>query len=507
MSISIYISHISESRDLITKLLQEEFALNSALASKLAKDIEPHFQNLKDSIYLLAESSYVDKVYRDSYYHYYSSKLNQNKRDCIRISLFDGKIESQEFEDAEQISSLADKYRGFLIIRPTIPYIIGRSIISPNALKENSFMSCLTKVNATANCIKMHVEGFPHSSQDTETISCAETTIWAVMEYFSTKYQDYKPVLPSKIISILSKMSNQRQVPSKGLTIEQISFALKEFGFGTRIYSKSEYGNDFERLLGYYVESGIPLILGIDNYPTGCIGHAIICIGHEIVDTDKIDALLPTTYSDVNLKTVALARNITMYDWADTKKRFVFIDDNCPIYQKAYLSGPTFHYPSSDWHSCEIKHFITPLYPKIYLEAYEARNFIYSLLFMGPKPIPDNSELLVRLFLSSSRSYKNELSLNSSFVNIELKKMILENPMPKFIWVAELSRKDLMKLELANGLVLLDATEPNIFHLKPLIIGAFNDLVIKFEESTRRLEQNVLPLHPFKIYNNNLKQS
>jgi hypothetical protein len=507
MSISIYISPIAESSDLIILLLQQEFGLNPTLATQLAQDIDPHFKNLKDSIYLLAETSYVDKVYRDSYYNYYSSKLNQNKRDCLRISIFDGEINSRMFEDTSMVDSLKNKYCGFLVIRPTIPYIIGRSIISPKALKDNSFISCLTKVHATANCIKLQIEGFPHSSQDTETISCAETTIWAIMEYFSSKYQEYKPVLPSKIIATLSKMTNQRQVPSKGLTIQQISYALKEFGFGTRIYSKAEYNEDFEKLLSYYVESGIPLILGIDNYPTGVIGHAIVCIGHEVVMSGHIDALKPTTFTEVSLQREALNRRITVYDWADTSKKFIFIDDNCPIYQKAYLDSPTAHYPTPDWHSCEVKHFITPLYPKIYLEAYEARNFIYSLLLIGPAPIHDNSEMLIRLFLTSSRSFKNELSLNSSFIDIGLKKIILESPMPKFIWVAELSSKDLIKGKLANGLVILDATEPNITQLNPLIIGAYNDMVIKFEESSRRLEKNVLPLHPFSIYNNNLKPS
>lgn len=51
--------------------------------------------------------------------------------------------------------------------------------------------------------VKLFIEGFPHSSQDSETITCAETTIWAAMEYFGTRYSDYKPVLPSTIIKTM----------------------------------------------------------------------------------------------------------------------------------------------------------------------------------------------------------------------------------------------------------------------------------------------------------------
>ena len=97
--------------------------------------------------------------------------------------------------------------------------------------------------------MKFEVKGFPHSSQDAETISCAETTLWALMEYFGNKYPEYRPVLPSDIIKTLKQVSSERQVPSKGLNIQQMSFALKEYGFGTRIYSRHQYGSSFENLL------------------------------------------------------------------------------------------------------------------------------------------------------------------------------------------------------------------------------------------------------------------
>lgn len=505
MSISIYILPVRKVEELVIKLLMEEYGVAAPYALQLVEKVKVHFNNLKDTIYILAETSYVDKVYRDSYYHYYSSKLKQNKRDCVRISLFDGEITSEDFENPDSLPALKERYRGFIVMRPTIPYIIGRSMISPKAVKGGSFVCCTTKLDVTANGLKMQAEGFPHSSQDTETMSCAETTIWAIMEYFSSKYQEYKPVLPSKIIETLGKMSNQRQIPSRGLTIEQISYALKEFGFGPRIYSKAEYKENFEMLLNDYIESGIPLILGIDNNPRGNIGHAIIGIGHEKVTDNCIETLMPTKIKDPKLANIIKAKNLTIFDWADVYKKLVLIDDNCPIYQRAELHKPTKHYADTAWHTCRIKHFIAPLYPKIHLEAFEARNFIYSLLLIGSLQIPDNSELFIRIFLTSSRSYKNELSLNQSFTSIDLKTLILETQMPKFIWIAELSTKVLIKQGLAFGIVILDATEANIAYLKPLLIGADGRIVIKPEDITQKLKKILLPLHPFKIYSNNLK--
>jgi hypothetical protein len=138
------------------------------------------------------------------------------------------------------------------------------------------------------------------------------------------------------------------------------------------------------------------------------------------------------------------------------------------------------------------------------LEAFEAKNFIKRFLITGPEPLLDNSEILLRFFLASSRSFKDGLCKNTSFQS-DLKDIILETAMPKFIWVAELSTKNLIKQKKANGLIILDATEANIYFNKPLVIAAYQGKVINFEESTGKLENNVLALQDFTIFEKNLK--
>jgi len=503
VSITTYIAPISDGVELVKKLLISEFEITDKMSEDLAgRNIKQHFDKLLDTCYLVAETSYVDKVYRDSYYHYYASKLGQYKRDSIRLSIFDGEIKETDFRQASKIKELQEKYRGFIILRPTEPFVIGRSLISPKALKSNTFLCCSTKIQTSAYGVKFEVEGFPHSSQDTETISCAETTLWAVMEYFGNKYAEYKPILPSKIIETLNKVTSERQLPSKGLNIQQMSFALREFGFGTRIYARDDYNNDFEKLISTYVESGIPLILGIDDRhtdPPGNIGHAILCVGHEKISNAQIDALPANEITNAKLRQAIINKRLSVYDLDGAKKEFVFIDDNFPAYQKSMLGTP-----SSLWNNCTIKHFIVPLYHKIYLEAYEAKNFVLKFLIQGAEPFADNSEVLIKHFLTSSRSFKDGISLNDSFQE-DVKDMIIETPMPKFIWVTEISDKNLMKTGQANGIVILDATEANIHSNYPLIFAAYQGKQITFEEPTRKLKMNILPLRPFNIYTHNLR--
>lgn len=505
MSISSYIANKSDAEALIKVILGDEYNIDEDSALNIyQKHISRYLEILNDSIYFFAETKYVDKVYRDSYYCYFSSKFNNYKRDCIRLSLFEGIIQDTDFYDPEKYEYLKERYRGYYVLRPTFPYIIGRSVISPLALTDSSMKICIADYSATAGGLKFSVKGYPHSSQDSESISCAETTIWALMEYFGTKYSYYRPVLPSKIIETLNKVTFERQIPSKGLAAHQISYALKEFGFGTRLYSKAQYDDVFEALLSCYIESGIPVVVLVENRPVGNIGHALLAIGHESIDPASIDNIKEYLVNSQTLNGKIASNNISIYDYDSVDKQFVFIDDNMPVYQKASLSFPTSHY-GGEWCSCKITNFIVPLYPKIYLEAFEAKNYVIKFLLTGPQPLHNGAEVVLRVFLASSRSYKHVLARNKLFSG-DIKTLLLETEMPKFIWVAEISNKSLIKNGMAHGLLIIDATEPNITHdVNSLIMAAYDGNVLVLEKRTGILTSNQLSLEPFTIYEHNLK--
>ena len=86
---------------------------------------------------------------------------------------------------------------------------------------------------------------------------------------------DYKPVLPSKIIQTLNKVSSERQIPSKVEYSGTNVFALKRIWFWNKnIYSRQQYNKWIWRnLLSCYIESGIPIIIAMENSTHGSIGH------------------------------------------------------------------------------------------------------------------------------------------------------------------------------------------------------------------------------------------
>lgn len=504
----VYLTTIKESDFAFDTILETEFKLSASIAKEVNSSVlRPHLKRLRDDISLVVETHYIDKVYRDSYYEYYSSKLGRYKRNCIKVSLFEGPLKAEHFKDGSALEDLQEKYLGFFVLRPTYPDIMGRSVVSPKALRTSNIEICAAQFSVTAYAIRFKAIGFPYASQDGESITCAETTIWSLMEYFGHKYPDYRPVLPSKIHNILNSVSYERLLPSSGLDVNQMSYALRELGFGTHIYARRAYGAAFEMLLSVYIESGIPLVIAVDNRfkvpASDYIGHALLCIGRVPTAPQMIDGLSPLDNPKFEAETKN--RNIKIFDFSAIKHEYVFIDDNCPAYQTALLESPAAHYDTENWRACEISHFIVPLYKRIYFEAYKMKNFVLGFLLKGPVPIRRDSEMTIRSFLASTRSYKHYIATTPG-IPPAMKDVLTEEKMPKFLWVTELSSKDLLKQGKATGLILLDPTEPNVFDFNPLITAFYEGFFVKYSTKDRNLEKFDLPLSPFVMYQHNLKR-
>ncbi|WP_203257437.1 hypothetical protein [Hyunsoonleella ulvae] len=484
------IKKITDVSSFLNDIFKDVYNLSLVQIARSLSVFNNYISHFRNDIFGLIEFPYVDKVYRDSYYHYYASKNQEYKRDCIRVSFFDRELKISDFRDPERYDDINNSYLGFVVIRPTFPHIMGRSIVSPKAIITNNFKICSVLTSTTANGLKLSVSGFPHSSQNTETIACAETTIWSVMEYFGIRYPEYTPTLPSKIGAILSQHSFERLLPSKGLRADQISYALRELGFGVKLYHREVYGKDlFLILLRMYIESGIPVISAIQS---NTIGHAQCIIGRARFTDNDVDELNNSE---------EIGKGVSLLDIEKMNLEYVFIDDNYPPYQITQLENPGGFYSDEGFKECEITSFIVPLYSKIYLDADAARAYVKSLIkqYIHNLDLLKDEEVILKVFLASSRSYKDYVSLNSLIDSLP-KELILRVPMPKFVWVAELSNRDLIKNNLINGLLIVDATETKHHGLIAGFIGNYY-----FSENLNEIVQINVPLQPFKNYSNNLR--
>ena len=480
----------------IVEGMKNQFGWDGITADSITKELEnKYFSVLVPNLAVVVEYPYVDKVFRNSYYRYYSGKAKQVSRDCIRLSFF---IDTDPtIVGCSMIHEIWEhQYRGFMVLRPTELNIVGRNAISPDIYIENNFMICKTEIPASVNGLKVKVEAFPASSQDTETMVCAETAVWATMEYFGNRYAEYSPVRPSHIIKLLKNQISSRQLPSSGLTSEQICYLFKNMNFQPVLRPVDDNTRDYG-MISSFIESGIPVVLSItnfvdDSYPVNDrIAHAILCIGHERVTEQSVNDV--KSVDDNGLKFV---------DFDNIKKKYVYIDDNFPAYRMDYLETPANSYPNQKWKDCRIRFASYPLYEKILLMPYSvkymATNFLHFI-----RGINDGREITLRTFLASSRSYKDNVCRNN--MPEKIKEMILNLYLPKFIWVVELSSREGILANYSDGILIFDSTEPKLTNLTPLELMCYNgQAVYKDEKKNLQYAINV-PNERFNSYQKNLR--
>lgn len=443
------------------------------------------FKELRPELRMIVETDYVDKVYRDSYYSYFSTKLKDYGRNCLRVSFFEPVFNTKEefFKLTEEQAQVA--YRGFLVIRP-LAKCIGRNAIDTRAKQGLAQTIEIRKADIPATClgVKLRAHAFPHASQDEEYMTCAETTVWSMMEYYGNKYSIHQPVLPTDILSTIKSTSFKRQVPSTGLRLEQISLALQRQGFGCMVYEKSN--PRFQELFTCYLESGLPLAVVVE----GKWGkHAVVCVGRPPINRNN---MIGKTSKGISVDYVFWNRN---------EELFVFNDDNRPCYQIDAFNSPTPYFTGGS----VISHFIVPLYKKIYLPAEQAidkSNFLVENDFKAP------TGSYVRTYLTSSRTYREYVRFNNDIPDA-MKEAYLTISLPKFIWVTEVTYSDNDFINnKVNGLILLDATgmtnEMDVY--SSLIMKQSGGILTIFDQNNRLFKNYRLSALPmaFESFSGNL---
>lgn len=313
--------------------------------------------------------------------------------------------------------------------------------------------------------MRLQINAFPFSMQDGETTTCAEITILNLMDYFSRKYPEYKSILPSEIAQITEKSGYERKLPTRGLGYSVITKVFSEIGFSPRLYTIDSIADmsQFKRLMHYYIESGLPVAMGvkIDEKTR----HAIVCIGHGKIEHDKIGNKIYAIYDTV------IENYIWIVDSADICSQYIVMDDGRSPYEicewkesekeerislsrKNMLGG------------YEPDNLMVPLYKRMFLEAQDAYDICTSALASSKVGIqivcPDlgkrDHPVIIRLFMCSSRNYKQRRITNFSNRNREVRERYIKLCLPRFVWVCEVYSKESYCQRKAIGEIVVDAT-------------------------------------------------
>lgn len=395
-------------------------------------------------------------------------------------------------ESEESYFALQKAFIGACVINPLVTGAIGRTLIYPKyLLQPNGEKAYLRLSKFSLNIYGRHfqVYAFPYRMQDEETMRCAEVTLLNLLEYYANSYVDYKIVVPSEIIAQEQKHSHERVLPSRGITYPVLTKVLSEFGFSPRLYNVSaidsyKYSSlsqedELKRWLHYYIESGIPVAINMAPIGISGTGHSMVCIGHG--------------EAKPHLKKVAAKRKWIRWSQrgnahplinsADFYEDYVVVDDNEPVYHVRKFSSLSL-YPDM-----RIENLAIPLYKRMFLDAPNAYSTIISLLqsedfgisSWSDSFLKKNEDVIIRIFMASSRSFK--AFRMSTLKGMDLKKLYMLIPMPRFVWVCELYRLcDYDSLQ-AFGEIVIDATSaPNRGHRSLILMHYPSEIAYRAPE-------------------------
>ena len=438
-------------------------------------------QTFPKSFTVYIETGYVDRVYRDIYYHHYASRHFSQSRNCLRLFFFEG------VNDCPEMIPNDTGFIGVSVIQPN--GIIGRSYWNPKYFLEKGHYVRTVDFSATLLGKKLHVRAFPYMMQDREATTCAEVTVLNLVDYYSQSYREYSSMLLSDIESVEAQHSAERIFPSQGMNYADVARSLAQVGLSPRIYASRAScmtENAIQRYLYYYIESGIPFGVAVQSKECGIL-HSMVCVGHGPRNQDwpkgcAVNYLAKEFYDDGQLD----FRTCWIANSADAYQTFVVMDDNARPYRTIRLDAAT-----ENWTFPQEKEGVptlyavdqlcVPLYKRVFLEVDGATEVFATLLTsrMGFRAVMERMEttdwlkiggqeenpLIVRIFLASSRTFLYERirmldQMDQTIMDEQYTEIYQNLYCPRFVWVCELYSKDTLQEDdpKAIGEIVLDAT-------------------------------------------------
>jgi len=250
----------------LSNVLKEFFfheSVNTKILENTLKERFSYHLNLTKTFLI---EDYVEREWRDIYSLHYSKTNYDLPNKVKRVHLCKKNIESyKELTD--------ENYLGYFTIRP-IPS--ETNFISRARLKifddmyniTDKDLSIILRLKTIVNVLdkKLCIHTFPYFVQDGVVNVCAHSDILMLTKYLHKKI-NFPFVDTNKIYDILNQ--NQRQIPSNGLTIHEISNLLNKIGYNPLLYRFENFklGDiKIEEINEAYIKSGIPILFAFKNH-------------------------------------------------------------------------------------------------------------------------------------------------------------------------------------------------------------------------------------------------
>jgi hypothetical protein len=244
---------------------------------------------------MLVENDYTDGDYLDDFANYYVRCHQNYSRRCKRIHFFSILIKKSEFSkivtgSAEE--NIKDKFRksylGFIVVRPLPQAVIGRTVLKTldNDNGRRNY-TCVKDYHVNLFGIELDIEkSLAFQEQDTVIAACATVSLWCCFHKTAEMFGTPAP-RPAAITHLANQVAHSsRSFPSNGLTVQQMSYAIRQIGLEHEAFKLRDKTNRYIKnfplvdLIYGYLKMGLPVILGYEIENIGY--HAITLLGFSL---------------------------------------------------------------------------------------------------------------------------------------------------------------------------------------------------------------------------------
>ena len=421
-----------------------------------------HLRVLGANSYVL-EDPYIDRDYSTDYMQFYARTFRAHDRHCKRVHFFSEDISPLlrrplSAERLRKTKEFARKdYCGFCVIRPLSTAPIGRTVLRAqvaSGFNMEATVTCRADFNAHLLGVDLRTTGTSFLQQDARVGACAQVAIWAGMRHMHARY-NYNWVSVADITRFAAPTTAAEAVSlpagSDFLTSERMIRAISEAGYQPLCFR----GPDIDRAILPYVESGIPVILGLNV--GGTVGHAVTVIGRVFAKqdnpTDNAIDYVPAyiVHDDQGGPYMRLPMDqhasTTFSFTGDTTKRDtphgaieLNVRDHA-VFAVALMPTRVFSTAAAAEHSARDRIDDT------------LRNMSETRRLLAEFQLPVNDRLLgelqaahsarqivLRTYLTSAAGYRRHLAAGSACD--DLKDALLDLHLPHFTWITEISTID-----------------------------------------------------------------
>lgn len=430
---------------------------------------------------LLVQRGVRDPDFLEEHHAFYSRQHRGVPRSCVRVHAFTCEVGTGSDSDSQERQVLAfldhaaiadNSYIGFVTIRPLRHAPVGATILKAPPGRRAKAMDTFP-VHIAGHEFK--VSGTPFLQQDNAVGACAQASIWMALRTLRRR-QGNAAFSPAELtVAATRYLASDRTFPGRqGLSIHQMLEAIRFAGHDPLTLPVPAMpanrdnppgqpaGVDVCALLeavGPYIESGLPVILGLDA-PSG--GHAVVTIGQEMSTTAR-----RTTQRALQVSTATESATVVYRPAADWCESLTIHNDNSGPYLELLPAEKSEGHYNLD----QICALIVPLPDGIFMTAAEAQllaiqymlrvSVFYSTSAIGAPSLPD-IPIVLRVVLVTRHAFrmwaKSDKGMDQS-----VSQRYRTHELPPFLWVIEIH--DAQAFQPANsqcdsrrGEIVLDAS-------------------------------------------------